>query len=134
MVPDQLAKLREIRLGDVDPGPASREVNARRKVEVSQQTVPKRFNFLQSECLRIEVTAATIATATAIVHVPDGNTECRVEIGYDVLRDAFDALLSVEQLEKLIEMFGCSGDETVMNVRLVGARIGHLDTPWRRWT
>ena len=78
-------------LGDVDSGTAGREVGLCLQLEISLQTTAKKIDFLGGERLRVEITAATVATTTAVVHVPDGNTECRVKIGCDVLRNAFDA-------------------------------------------
>src|SRR5258708_30950195 len=116
-------------LSDIDSRPASREVGPCLQQEIPLQTSAQKFDFCHGKRLRVEITAATIATTTAVVHVPDGNTECRVKMGYDVLGNAFDTCVSIEQLEMLIEHFGRSGNEPVMDIRFQGARIKHFDAP-----
>jgi hypothetical protein len=80
--------------------------------------------------LRVEVTAPTITTRPAVIHVPDSDTEYR-EIEYDRGRDALKAIFSIEQHKEFIEKFGCSGDETIMNTGSVGAKIEHVHAPRR---
>src|SRR5262249_16391639 len=129
---DQVTKLLKMRLGNVDPGTAGREVRPGHKVEIHQQAFPKNFDLFRQKGLRVEITAATVASATAVVHVPDGNTECRAEIGTNLLGNALDPFLSVEQVEELMESFEGSGVETIMDVSPLRARIEHFYPARRR--
>ncbi len=77
-------------------------------MEIPQQAVTEDIYFLGAIALRIEIAAATITTTTTVVHVPDGNTECRDEIGCDIQWDALAAILLIEKLEVPIENFDAS--------------------------
>jgi hypothetical protein len=132
MEPDQIAKGLKLVFADIDPWPAGREVRSCRQVEVPHQAFAEKIDFLRSKCLRVEITSATIPSTAAVVHVPDRNRECRVQIGCDSLGYVFDALSSVKQVEILVEDFGRFGHETIMDVDTVGPPVKNFHTPGGR--
>jgi hypothetical protein len=107
-------------------------VNAGRKVEISHQTILEKHYIFNPKSLRIEIATSTITSATAIVHIPDCDSEWRFHPVDDSFRNTLDFVLSIKQLEVLIEYTGCAGDESVMNVCSIRSSIKELDTLWNR--